>query len=323
MFILVVSNTEVAKIPGITVAGKNPELIKYTPVADAEFLFYSRPVSIDALPVTPEGHPTPAIITKASRILAKFPILVVRSGTEIEPKIPHIKITDVPGKNIAKETALPHVERILERSEILGNEISGISREVFIAESIPGGTTTALAILRSLGYDSIVSSASIVNPLGLKEKIFREAMERIGRNGSIDWYTSLKEMGDPMMAFIVGFTCGYRGKIYLAGGTQMLAVAALLKELNRKVEMVLTTKYVVNDSGATFKKTAADIGVKYYSAELDFSNSKYNGLRDYERGVVKEGVGAGGSVYIAEKKGIKIKKVVDKVEEIYGNLTGK
>ncbi|MGC8860035.1 MAG: TIGR00303 family protein [Aciduliprofundum sp.] len=323
MFLLTISNTEVASIPGITVAGGNPELIKYTPVADAEFLFYSKPISIDAIPVTPEGHPTPAIITKASKILAGFPIIVVRSGTIVEPRLPFINITDKQGRNIVERTALPHIEEVLERSEILGGQLSDVSDEVYIAESVPGGTTTAQAVLTSLGYESIVSSASSNNPILLKMEIVNKAIKRYGRSIPLDWYEALREFGDPMMAFAIGFSHGYSGRIYLAGGTQMLAVAALMKETGRKPESILTTKYVVNDRTATFEKTARDIGVNFYSAMLDFSESRYSGLRDYERGMVKEGVGAGASVYIAEERGIGIRSIVEKVEEIYENITSK
>lgn len=323
MFLLVISNTEVASIPGITVAGKSPDLVKYTPIADAEFLFYSRPVSIDAIPVTPEGHPTPAIITKASRSLAHFPVIVVRSGTYARPKIPFVDISDIPGNNISEKTALPHLEKILETSEIFGREISSSVKEIFIAESVPGGTTTAQAILTTLGYDAMVSSGSKENPIDLKMKIVKMAIERIGKNLPLDWYDALKELGDPMMAFIVGFSHGYRGKIYLAGGTQMLAVSALLKETGRMPERILTTKYVIMDRTASFEKTANDIGVNFYYANLDFSKSKFSGLRDYEKGVVKEGVGAGGSVYIAEREGIRTSSIVKKVEEIYESLTAK
>ncbi|MGC8663279.1 MAG: nicotinate mononucleotide-dependent phosphoribosyltransferase CobT [Thermoplasmata archaeon] len=322
MFILVISNTDVASIPGITIAGKDPELIMYTPIADAEFLFYSRPKSIDEIPVTPEGHPTPGIITKASKMIANFPVLVVRSGTVEMPKIPFVNISEIPGRNIVEKTALPHLEKILEKSELLGNELSFID-EIYIGESVPGGTTTAQAVLTSLGYESKVSSASMINPIDLKMNVVEKALKRISKGNEIDWYKSLKELGDPMMAFILGFSHGYHGKIYLAGGTQMLAVSALMKETGKIPEKILTTKYVIQDKSATFEKTAKEIGVGYYQANLDFSKSRYKGLRDYELGIVKEGVGAGGSVYIAEKRGIKVNEVIQKVEEIYENLTGK
>jgi len=87
MFILTIGNTAVSRIKGITAAGGNEELIKFTPPADAEYLFYDRPRCINSIPVTPSGNPTPAIITKADRELVKFPVLVVRVGSIAEPLI--------------------------------------------------------------------------------------------------------------------------------------------------------------------------------------------------------------------------------------------
>ncbi|MEM3511163.1 MAG: hypothetical protein QXY80_00740, partial [Candidatus Jordarchaeales archaeon] len=63
VFVCVIGNTETAKIPGISAAGKNPELTDYTPAADVELLFYGECRCIDGVPVTPEGIPTPALIT--------------------------------------------------------------------------------------------------------------------------------------------------------------------------------------------------------------------------------------------------------------------
>ncbi|MGC9122794.1 MAG: nicotinate mononucleotide-dependent phosphoribosyltransferase CobT [Thermoplasmata archaeon] len=320
MFILVISNTLVAQIPGITEAGANIELIKYTPVADAEFLFYSKPISIDAIPVTPEGHPTPAIITKAVKNILNFPIIVVRSGTILYPKIPHIFIHERPGENIMENDGLPHIDEILERSELLGMEFSDLFDNVYIAESVPGGTTTSLAVLNSLGYEASVSSSMKNNPINLKRKIVENSLKRKKANS---WYESLKYFGDPMMAFIVGFSQGFKKEVYLFGGTQMLAAAALMKETGKMPRKIVTTRYVIEDKTATFSSTAKDIGVEYYASYLDFSDSKHFGLRDYESGMVKEGVGAGGSVYLAEKAGIKWEDIKNKIEEIYENIIKK
>ncbi|MEM3238353.1 MAG: TIGR00303 family protein, partial [Thermoplasmata archaeon] len=146
----------------------------------------------------------------------------------------------------------------------------------------------------------------------------KKAMSRL--KFPITWKTALKELGDPMMAFINGFVPEFEGSVYLAGGTQMLAVAALLKEQGIKVKKITTTRYITEDKLSSFKKTAAEIGAEYYSAPLNFSRSKYKGLRDYESGMVKEGVGAGGAVYIAEKNGISISKITERVEQLYSKF---
>jgi len=40
LFSFVISYTETAETPGITVAGSDPDFLKFTPPADAEFLHY-------------------------------------------------------------------------------------------------------------------------------------------------------------------------------------------------------------------------------------------------------------------------------------------
>ncbi|MEM4611406.1 MAG: hypothetical protein QXS95_01505, partial [Candidatus Nitrosocaldus sp.] len=64
-FVLVISYTETAEVDGITVAGANKDLVRFTPPADAEFLYLGRCRCIDSVPATPDGKPTPAVITRA------------------------------------------------------------------------------------------------------------------------------------------------------------------------------------------------------------------------------------------------------------------
>jgi len=326
LFLLVLGNTEISTVPGISAAGATPELTKLTPVADAEYIFHEKPLTIDVIPVTPEGHPTPAIITKAARELANFPVLVVRGGTYLAPLVPHVHISDAVGRDFRREPALPEFGEIIKRSKLLGEELSKTPvKELVIGESTPGGTTTAQAVLWALGYDAKTSSASPDNPQSLKEKVIAEAFERAGiekgrlRDNPLE---ALRQFGDPMMAAVIGIALGFRRDIVLAGGTQMLAVSALLKALGEDLSrfMIATTKWVVNDRSATFIETAKEIGVVTYSADLDFSKSEFKGLRDYEKGYVKEGVGAGGATWLAVKAGFSPEDVGAKVEELYRRL---
>ena len=66
LFSLVTSYTETCEIPGITVAGADADFVKFTPAADAEYLHYGYCKSIDMMPMTPDGKPTPALLTKAA-----------------------------------------------------------------------------------------------------------------------------------------------------------------------------------------------------------------------------------------------------------------
>ncbi|AHF80351.1 nicotinate mononucleotide-dependent phosphoribosyltransferase CobT [Thermococcus paralvinellae] len=326
MMLVVLGNTEISTISGISVAGATPELTKLTPPADAEYLFYEKPKIIDVIPVTPEGHPTPAIITKAAKELADFPIVIVRGGTYLAPLVPHVHISDAVGRDFRKQKALPEAREIIEKAKLFGDQLNKLGlKEIVIGESTPGGTTTAQAVLWALGYRARTSSASPNNPQNLKEKVIMEGFKRAGvEKGDLkdDPLRALEEFGDPMMATVIGISQGFKGKVVLAGGTQMLAVVALLKAMGEDLSrfMIATTKWVVNDESSTFKETAKDISIIYYYAELDFSKSRFKGLQDYERGYVKEGVGAGGAVWLAVKKGFTVEDVAKKVDELYERL---
>jgi len=326
LFLLVLGNTEISTVQGISVAGATPELTKLTPVADAEYLFHEKPLTIDVIPVTPEGHPTPAIITKAARELANFPVLVVRGGTYLAPLVPHVHISDAVGRDFRKEPALPEFGDIIKRAKLFGEELNKTPiKELVIGESTPGGTTTAQAVLWALGYEARTSSASPDNPQSLKEKVIAEAFERAGiekgglRDNPLE---ALRQFGDPMMATVIGIALGFRRDIVLAGGTQMLAVSALLKALGENLSrfMIATTKWIANDKSATFIETAKEIGIISYAADLDFSKSEFKGLQDYEKGYVKEGVGAGGATWLAVKAGFSPEDVSEKVDELYRRL---
>jgi len=92
--------------------------------------------------------------------------------------------------------------------------------------------------------------------------------------------------------------------VLLAGGTQMLAVYALMRSLmdnlgltgNLEEVVVGTTRWVAEDKTGDTVGLAKLIGnIPLCATQLDFTNSSYPSLRAYEQGFVKEGVGAGGS----------------------------
>ncbi len=162
----------------------------------------------------------------------------------------------------------------------------------------------------------------------MKKAVIKEGFKRAGIEfGELadEPLKALKEFGDSMLACVLGISLGFSGNVVLAGGTQMLAVSALLKALNIKLDRfkIATTRWIVKNKSATFEETANEIGIDYYVARLDFSASEFNGLRDYENGFVKEGMGAGGAVYLAERKGFSCEDVFKKVEELYRCLIDK
>ena len=156
VFVCVISYTATSEISGLTVAGANAELVKYTSPADAEFLYCGRCSCIDVVPATPDGKPTPALITRTALQLARIPLLVVDAGAKVKPSIPYVSFGVEPGRNIMNENAMDisNVKRAFEHGELLGKQLAIMSDLTVVGESIPGGTTTALAVLRALGIDA-------------------------------------------------------------------------------------------------------------------------------------------------------------------------
>jgi len=322
LFVLVIATTDMSLIPGITVAGATPELTHFTPAADAEFLILGKCKSINTIPVTPDGIPTPAIITRAALELLKIPKLVVNAGSRVIPKLPVIDLGGEPGEDIRKGSLRTEVaQRILENSMIISEELSKSYDLLVIGESIPAGTTTAMAVLAGLGYDALdkVSSASPQNPKELKRKIVMEAL----RDLPTDTLGKISKLSDPMLIAVAGLSIGFKKEVILAGGTQMTAASAIIKELSKETlsnVTIATTRWIVEDPSSDIKYLAEQVGVSVVASMLDFSSSKYEGLKVYERGYVKEGVGAGGASTLALANDYTPNDILKKVEEIYSQL---
>jgi uncharacterized protein (TIGR00303 family) len=326
MFFLFISGTEISKIPGLSAAGANPDVIPFTAPADADVIRFGFPKAIDCFPLDPQGHPTPAIITRAAMVEAGIPVTVVRCGSYLPPAPPYVETGAEFGRDPRLERAVPDAKEIFEISKLLSINIDPSVKTVMLAETIPGGTTTALMVLRALGIKGMVSSGGQNNPIELKEDIWSGASERLGiKEGDFadDPLRAVEELGDPMQASVLGFSCGLDKKteIVLAGGTQMAAVAALLMKLDpSRKPIIATTKYVAEDKSSSFLEIADFLGVETYVAKLDFSNSPHKGLSDYEAGYVKEGVGAGGSVLYAERLGVSAGSIADRTNALYSEI---
>jgi uncharacterized protein (TIGR00303 family) len=281
MFFLFISNTDLAAEPGLSAAGANAEVLPLTSAADADVIRFGRPSAIDCFPMDPEGHPTPAIITRAAVVSADIPVTIVRAGSILPPEPPYVELGAQAGKDPRKEPSVADARKIFERARELALNCTSHGGKVMLAESIPGGTTTALLVLRALGHDVMVSSASKVNPIERKEKIWADASARPGiKRGDLrgEPLKAIEELGDPMQSAVLGFIVGSHNKseIVLAGGTQMLAVAACLRALgDGRPITVATTKSIAQDPSSSFVRLASALEVETYVAPLDFSASPF------------------------------------------------
>ena len=307
IFVCVISYTETSQIPGITFAGANPDLIKYTPAADSEFLYHGKCYSISGVPATPDGIPTPALITRTALQMGKIPCLVVDSGSKIKPKIPHISFGISHGKNIQHESALELIEthQAFEYGKLLGQQLSMSNDLVVVGESIPGGTTTGLGVLTGLGIDANykMSSSMPVNPHDLKIHVVKQAIINQKISGLQDPFKIISSLGDPMIPAVAGIATGVTqsgSKMLLAGGTQMAAVLAFMHSMKLTLKNISlgTTSYVTDDENSDLeflvKTICPDVPIMSVNPGLDKSTK--NGLIMYDKGVVKEGVGSGGAL---------------------------
>lgn len=314
VFLLVIGNTKTAEVPGITVAGADPNLVKYTPPADAELLYHGRCLSIDAVPATPDGKPTPALISYTALRLTGIPFFVINSGLMVKPKIPFIDLNAPVGENISERRAMSvDVEPIIERAKIVGKNISKMSDILIIGESIPAGTTTAAAVLKALGMKPSVSSSMPENPTDLKMKVVEKAVKRVK---SDDPTEILAAVGDPVMLGVIGIALGSEKPVILAGGTQMIAIANLIVRMGEIDAVIATTNYVASDPNVDISLSPFPVLV----SDPMLGKSRYDGLIAYEKGFVKEGVGAGGLTLLTYLRGIDAEVFLEEIERDYRRI---
>lgn len=326
LFLCILANTETAKIPHISAAGKSPELTDFTPAADAELVETGNSISIKEPAMTPSGAPSPAVLTRASMLLTGIPCIFINSGLRVRPMIPTIDLNASPGGDIRKGHAVVDALDIYNKSRALGEKFGKLSDLVIIGESVPGGTTTAMGVLRALGYDGKVSSSFPKNPLSIKSKVVEEGMKNSGisfgslRNRPLH---AVECLGDPMMAAAAGLVDGLHTKTVLAGGTQMVSVLSVIKHLGLERDVsIATTRYVAEDKSANFREMTEILGYQAFAADPGFGNSRRKGLRMYEDGDVKEGVGAGGAMFAAAMMGFSQKEFREKTEEVCDSIFG-
>ena len=303
LFAAILGNTLLSTVPGISGAGPGPEKTLLTPNLDAELITDGAITSTTGNPNTPTGCPTPATITRAMMVLTGIKPLFINAGLRHTPTVPCLDAYGEVGGDPRNGDALPSASRLFAQGERIGVFLSARSDLLVLGECVPGGTTTALCLLRALGYDASVSSSFVDNPLSIKEEVCRTALARAAAGGKKSPLDLVRCLGDPMMPVAAGIAKTYTGTIILAGGTQMLAVSALIRALGQPLPPVVTTSYVRDDPTANVVALAKKIGVHVTYVDPGFGDLGHDGLARYCIGEVKEGTGAGGAMYLANLMG--------------------
>jgi uncharacterized protein (TIGR00303 family) len=313
LFCSILANTLLSVVPGISGAGPSPEKTLLTPILDSELIATGEITSMPFKPNTPTGCPTPASITRAVMELTGLSPLFINAGLVHTPTIPCMDVYGSPGNDPRFSDAVPDAAGLFLKGESLGRFLGGISDLLVIGECVPGGTTTALCVLRALGYDARVSSSYVENPVQMKEEVWKMVEERVRLAPGSSPLDMVRLAGDPMIALAAGIVHAYPGIPVLAGGTQMLAVAGVLRAMDRKPPYVATTCYVRDDPSANFPDLARQLRVKVTYVDPEFGDIGHEGLARYCIGEVKEGMGAGGAMYLAFLMGYTPERIREKI----------
>ncbi len=304
-----------------------------TPAADAAVVSLGTALCLPRLPSSPLGAPGPAGITRAALRLAHISPRFFGVGLTVWPGSECLRISETRGNSIELGHAVSDPEHLFEAGVTLGREMGAEASYVVVGESVPAGTTTALALLLALGYraEGRVSGSMPGNAHALKTRVARASLAAAGiEPGKVAPLEAVRRVGDPMQPVAAGIALGAGCDVLLAGGSQMLAVAALVQAIGGAAALsriaVGTTRWIVDDPSADVAGLAADISpdLALLAANLNFSESRHAGLRQYEQFLVKEGVGAGGACIAALlTSGIALAQLHRAIDDTYDELLGR
>ncbi len=324
---LVAGTTETALRDGISAAGADTDQMRQTPSADAEIVRYGRPVRAESVPVSPTGCPTPALVTRAVRELLGFELVAVDGGLGEPTAAPTVSVGAGVGRDITEQDPVPTAHGAFAAARQFGRKLP--ADELWLAETIPGGTTTALGVLRALGETSMVSSSLPENPIEQKEQVVAEGLEASSMaagDAAGQPKRAVRRMGDPVLATLAGLTAGAVESdtaVTLAGGTQGIAVAALVRHGGYEGPLGLaTTSYVADDATAGLRASAEALEVDLTVTDPGFEATDHVAMERFVAGEAKEGVGMGGALALADRAGIPMADVRDRFAAVYDDLVG-
>jgi uncharacterized protein (TIGR00303 family) len=319
IFACVLGFTETGLIPGISAAGATPTDRQYTAIADAEFLYHgAQPHPQHPLPPLHAGA-SPVLISRAIVTAQNIPVYLFNAGLLHSPTVPTIDLQGTPARCLSQGNALDlsTVNHLLAQGLLWGEKLAAQTPHgyLILGECVVGGTTTALAVLTGLGWDvsgKINSSHPTCNHLQKWQLVQQGLAAQKLWGDSLKpqpWQEVLAAVGDPMQIVVAGMTiaasqiCG----VLLAGGTQMLAIYALIQAITQAQSLswqpsqviVGTTRWVAEDSTGDTVGLAEILKAPLIATQLNFAQSQYATLRAYEQGFVKEGMGAGGCAIAA------------------------
>jgi uncharacterized protein (TIGR00303 family) len=346
-FFLILAGSQTAEVEGISAAGLTAVSRRYTAVADAELLLRG-PMLPQRWPLPPlPAGVSPALISYVASTFLKIKPTIISAGLLQTPPFRHIAMESPalgPARCLSSGNSMERsrVKVLLDGGFNIGKKSK---KSLLITECVPGGTSTAFAVLSGLGINvnGLISGSHRNPPSELKTKLVKQGLKlaKLKKNpSSVDLMAAV---GDPFQPIAVGLLMGAREsgqEILLGGGSQMLAVLALaLNEIEPELRsefvgkiLIGTTSWLVDESLSSAGSKNSFIHLMNHVANhfkvnllglasgYRFNDSNQKVLRDYESGYVKEGVGAGALSLLAQIKGLTEKEMIKKCDMAVGNL---
>jgi uncharacterized protein (TIGR00303 family) len=323
--VLAVGTTQTARIDGISAAGADPDVMVHTPSADAEIVTYGEPIRAPVVPVSPTGCPTPAVVTRVVRDVLGFDVTVVDAGLSEPTGAPTVTVGARPGKDIREPDPVSTAPGAFAAAREFGRSLP--DDEVYLAESIPGGTTTALGVQAALGERAGVSSSLPENPVEQKRDVVAEGLAASGLDeGGLadDPREAVRRMGDPVLGVAAGTVLGCLENdtaVTLAGGTQLATVAALVRHagIGGTIDLA-TTSFVTDDPSVDLDRLADAFDLSVTVTDPGFDAGDHAAFDGYVAGEAKEGVGMGGALAMADTAGVPMRDIRERVRNRYQTL---
>jgi len=339
--LLLLAGTATAAVPGISAAGATPESRRLTAAADAELLLLGpaqkRP---HALPPLPAGV-SPALIARVVVEQLGLDPLVVDAGAAVPPAVPHLQLGQGPARCLSGGDAmeLQRVRRLLVLGRRWGRQLARLRQPLLVAECVPGGTSTAQAVLQGLGVEAAgLVSGSLREPAhALKAALVARGLAAAQLPSPASAEAVLAALGDPMQPLAAGLVqaAALDGlPVLLAGGSQMAAVLALALELTAAQDRarltahaaLATTAWVAAEPSSNLTVLLENLGRRWcveplaFAAGLRFSRCRSAELLAFEQGYVKEGVGAGGLAALWQLSGRSLDDLAEACDQACAQL---
>ncbi len=307
--------TETALEPNISAAGNTPQARMTTAVADAEFI-YEGPSSAPQYPLPSlTAGVSPAILTRAVVTGQNLPVYLFNTGLPHSPSVPHIDVDGAIAHCVSSGHALSlnKVKQLFEAGLQWGDTLGRRFAHSYlvIGECVVAGTTTAQAVLTALGFKvaGLMGSSHVTCNHAQKAALIKAGLTTRSME-SKHWsvWDAIAAVGDPMQPFVLGMAiaASHHSGVLLAGGSQMIAIYTMLQQLDGKYQWnsnniaIGTTQWIIKDATSQFLNLAHTVPTPpIMSSKFSFERSHYSQFTLFEKGYVKEGVGAGGCLIAA------------------------